>query len=799
MLVHDLRLGLRNLTRRPGFALTALVLLALGAGANAAVFSVVRGVLLRPLPFTAPDRLVAVWPDEFVSNDEVAYWQERSRSFDALASVSPGWLMALASEGDLPLKVTGARVSDNLFALLGVAPAHGRTFAAGEGAPGRERVAVISDGLWRQRFAGNPAVLGRVVLVDRVPYEVVGVMSPGFEIFGRGTDVWIPLVYAPGAPLNRQTFSLVLARLGQGSSAETASRELTALVPDMRQALGKTDEWGRTLHVRGLQDAITGRVRPTLVLLFAAVGFILLLGAVNLGTLVLGGSIARARELAVRAAVGASRTRLIRQLLVEQALLAAAGSIVGLGLARAALPLLVARIPPDVPGQTEIALDSVVFVTILSVSVGLAAVMAFAPAVASLRPGLQPLLRQHAGSETPGRQRALGGLVAAQVALALVLGIGATLTLRSLWHLQRVDPGFDPSGALTFRLQTTSSHQALTTGLPYLQQLAARLSVLPGVTAMGAINHLPMSGYAWGTFIHRPDRPPASGSQGSRVAWRFIWGDYFGAMRIPLVGGRTFTAADAAGAAGVAIVNETLAREHFGSAAAALGQRLVQQGGGRPGPFDVEIVGIVGDVRHNGLEQPAPPEIYRPLQQTFMFPMQVVLRAKDDAAGLATPVRQAAYEVDGTVPVADLRPLPAVLADSLGRPRLLAFLLSVFAAIGVLLSVVGLYGVVAVRVGQRVREIAIRMALGASPRAMAAGVVRQGVRYAIGGLLVGIPAALALTRYMDSVIFGVTARDPLTFVLLPLLLVGVTSLACYLPARRAARVDPVAVLRSAAD
>jgi putative ABC transport system permease protein len=246
-------------------------------------------------------------------------------------------------------------------------------------------------------------------------------------------------------------------------------------------------------------------------------------------------------------------------------------------------------------------------------------------------------------------------------------------------------------------------------------------------------------------------------------------------------------------------VNEALAREHFGSVTAALGQRLVQQGGGRPGPFDVEIVGIVGDVRHNGLDAPPPPEIYRPLQQTFMFPMQIVLRASADPAGLATPVRQAAYEVDATVPVADLRPLSAVLADSLGRPRLLAFLLSVFAGIGLLLSVVGLYGVVAVRVGQRVREIGIRMALGASPRAMAAGVVRQGVRYAVGGLLLGIPAALALTRYMDSVIFGITARDPLTFVLLPLLLVGVTSLACYLPARRAASVDPVAVMRSAAD
>ena len=798
-MLHDVRFGIRNLVRRPGYALTALVLLALGTGANAAVFSVVRGVLLRPLPFSEPEQLVAVWPDEFVSNDEIGFWRERTRTLIAMASVSPGWLMALVGDGELPLKVTGARVSENLFAMLGTAPTLGRTFAEGEGTPGRDRVAVISDTLWRQRFAADRAVLGRIVLVDQVPHEVIGVMPPGFEVFGRGTDLWVPLVFAPGSPLHRQTFSMTLGRLGVGVTPEVASRELRSLVPEMRRTLAKPEEWGRTLHVRGLQEAITGKVRPTLVLLLGAVGFILLLGAVNLGTLVLGGSIVRARELAVRTAVGASRSRLIRQLLMEQTVLATAGSLAGLALARALLPLLVARIPPEVPRQSEIALDVVVFATILSVSVGLAVAMAFVPALIAIRPGLQPLLRQQTGTDTPARQRALGGLVAAQVALALVLGIGATLTLRSLWHLQRVDPGFDPVGALTFRLQTTSSHRALTTGVPYLQRIGERVGSLPGVTALGAINHLPMSGYAWSINIHRPDAPPAAGTQPPRAAWRFVWGDYFGAMRIPIITGRGFRDADISGAPDVAIVNQRLAREHFGSATAALGQHLIQQGGGRPGPFDVEIVGVVGDVRHNGLDNPAPPEIYRPLQQTFMFPMQLVLRSSVDPAGLAGAVRQAAYEVDPAVPVADLQSLPAVLADSLGRPRLLAFLFSIFAAIGVLLSGVGLYGVVAVRVGQRMREMGIRMALGASPRSVARDVVGQGLRFAIGGLLVGLPAAFVLTRYMDSVIFVITPRDPLTFVLLPLLLVAVTTLACYLPARRAARVDPVATMRATTE
>lgn len=798
MLTHDLRSGLRHLTRRPGFALTAVLLMALGSGANAAVFSVVRGVLLRPLPFEDPGRLVAVWPGEFVSNDEVAFWRERSRTLAEVASVSPGWLMALRSDDAPPVKVTASKVSDNLFTTLGARAALGRAIEPGESAPGRDRVAVLSDALWRQRFGGDAAVLGRVVLVDEAPHEVVGVMPRGFEVLGRATDVWIPAPFAPGSPQHRQTSALALARLAPGATVEAASRELASLSPEMRRRLGRPDAWGQTLHARSLREAITGPVRPALTLLLGAVGFVLLLGAVNLGTLVLGGSIARAREIAIRTAVGASRLQLVRQLLVEEAVLAASGALAGLGLARAALPWLLARLPPEVPRQDEIAIDAVVFVTIVSATVGLAVVMALVPAATAIRPGLQPIVRQRATAGTPGRQRLLGGLVAAQVALALVLSVGASLMLRSLWHLQRVDPGFDPNGVLTFRLQTTSSHRSLATGLPYLRRMTERLASLPGATAVGAINHLPMSGYSWTTTVRRADRLAETDEQVTRAGWRFIWGDYFAAMRVPLIAGRTFTDADTDAAAGVAIVNTTLARQQFGSVPAALGQRLVQEGGGRPGPFAVEIVGVVGDVRHGGLDAGPAPEIYRPLQQTFMFPMQVVLRAGGDPARLAAPVREAAYAVDRTVPVADLQTLPAVLASSLGRPRLLAFLLSVFAAIGVLLSVVGLYGVVTLRVGQQVRDIGIRMALGASPRAMAAGVIRQGVAYAGAGLLLGVPAALALARFMDGVIAGVTTRDPLTFALLPPLLVTVTILACYRPARRAARVDPVTTLRDGA-
>ena len=385
-----------------------------------------------------------------------------------------------------------------------------------------------------------------------------------------------------------------------------------------------------------------------------------------------------------------------------------------------------------------------------------------------------------------------------QVGLALVLGIGAGLMLRSVWNLQRVDPGFDPRGVLAFRLQTTSKYRVLTTGIPYLQQVTERFAALPGVTAVGAIGHLPMSGYSWThpTSTGRSCRRPP-GESAPRVAWRFIWGDYFEAMRIPLTMGRRFADTDTAGAPPVAIVNETLATRFFGGAAAALGQRLVQRAAGGPATHVVEIVGVVRDVRHDGLERAPRPRDHPAAGPDLHVPD--ALRGADrgrprDARGAGA--RGGVCGRRHRARSADLQSLPSLLASSLGRPRLLALLLSVFAAIGVLLSVVGLYGVVAVRVRQREREIGIRMALGATAQHVAAGVVRHGLLQTAVGVLVGLPAAFGLTRFMESVVFGVTTRDPITFGALPVLLGAVAALACYLPARRAARVDPVVAIRT---
>src|SRR5687767_2818915 len=795
MRLPDLSLAFRNIFRRPGFALVAITLLALGAGANAAVFSVVRGVLLRPLPFSDPDRLVAFWPNTFVSNEEVGYWREHARSVTQIAAISPGWLMGLVAETGEPIKVTGGRVSDNIFQALGARAAIGRTIEPGDARPGAPGVAVLADKLWRSRFNADPNVIGRGIQLDGEPHTIVGVMPPDFDIFSRDHDLWSALPWDPTAKNFEATFSLAIARLAPGVTPEAATRELIELAPAMRKELSKADDWGQTVSVQSLREAMTGNVRPALLILLGAVGLILMLAAVNLGTLVLGRSIERVNEMALRTALGASRGRLIRLIVVEQAVLAMVGALAGIGVAYVALPALVARIPPEVPRTAEIALDWNVLATVLAASIAVAVAVSLIPALITARPSLQPLLRQVRMTETPSRRRTLGALVAVQIALAVVLGIGSMLMLRSMWNLQQVDPGFEPDHVLTFRMQTTSKHRAMTTGYPYLQQMIDRVKAMPGVTDVALAAHLPMSGYAWTTNARRSDRPVEPGQQAPQVGWRFVHGDYFQTMRIPLKYGRTFTDADNVKAPQVAILNETLARRYFDAPAAAIGRTLIMRSGRTGEDEAVEVVGVVGDVRHLSLDREPIAEVFRPFQQTFMFPMAMVVRTQRAPEQIGAAVRQAAFEIDPVVPVAEMQPYTTLIADTLGRPRLVGYLLTIFAAAGLALGLVGVYGVVAYRVRQREREIGIRLALGARPGEMAKSVVAQGAWHAVAGVAIGVPAAFFLSRVMASLLFGVTARDPLTFTALPILIVVVTTLACYLPARRAARVDPVLAIK----
>ena len=791
----DLSLAFRNIFRRPGFAAVAIAILALGSGANAAVFSVVRGVLLRPLPFAEPDRLVAFWPDTFVSNEEIGYWREHTRSFAQIAAISPGWMMGLVADSGEPIKVTGGRVSDNMFRALGARPSLGRTIEPGDARPGAPGVAVLSDRLWRSRFNADASVIGRGIQLDGEAHTIVGVMPPEFDIFSRGHDLWSALPWDPSGRNFKATFSQAVARLEPGVTPDAATRELAGLTAAMRKDLAKAGDWGRTVHVLPLRESMTGTVRPALLILLGAVGLILMLGAVNLGTLVLGRSIERVSEMALRTALGASRGRLVQLIIVEQAVLAVAGALAGTGLAYVAMPALISRIPPEVPRTAEISLDWGVFAIVMASSIAVAVLVSVIPAFISARPGLQPLLRQSRVTETPARRRALGALVAVQISLAVVLGIGSMLMLRSMWNLQHVNPGFDPNNVLTFRLQTTSKHRAMTTGYPYLQQIIDRVKAMPGVTGVALAAHLPMSGYAWTTNARRSDRPVEPGQPAPQVGWRFVHGDYFQTMRIPLRYGRTFTDADRADAPPVAILNETLARRYFDDPAAAIGRTLVMRSGRTGQDESVEVVGVVGDVRHLSVDREPIAEAFRPFLQTFMFPMAMVVRTQGPPEQIGAAVRQAAFEIDPVVPVAEMQTYTTLIADTLGRPRLLSFLLTVFAAAGLGLGLIGVYGVVAYRVRQREHEIGIRLALGARPSSMAKKVMTQGVQHAIAGIALGLPAAFLLSRVMSSMVFGVTTRDPLTFTTLPILIVAVTSLACYLPARRAARVDPVVAIK----
>lgn len=794
MHAYDLRFAFRQLLRRPLFAGTAVMLIALAAAANGVVFSVVRGVLFKALPFAEPDRLVAIWPDSFVSNEHLGYWRDRTRSFEQIAGMSPGWLMALVASGHEPLKVTGDRVSDNFFVMLGVRPALGRTIVPGDGAPGAARVAVITFDIFERHFASDVSVIGRTIELDGAPHQIVGVMPRGFEFPDPGTDVWAPLTFDPSTPLHKATFSRAFGRLARGTTPENATRELVALTPAMRRELSLPNDWGHTLTVAPVRDTIAAGLQTTLLLLLGAVGLILLLAAINLGTLVLSHAVERAREMAVRSALGASRSRLMSQLLVEHAVVCSLGATIGLLLARLTLPLLVARIPAEMPRRQDVSLDAVVFLVVFAASLVVALAFAVVPVLLVARPRLQTLLRQTQSTASPARRAALASLVAAQLALAIVIGIGAGLMLRTLWNLQHVDPGFRPDGVLTFRLQTTSKYDTLSKGLPYFEQVLSRVRALPGVTSAGSIQHLPMTGYNWTADAYPVENPPPPKATPPKATWRFIGWDYFQTMRIPLRAGRVFTAFDNGRAPAVAIVNEAFARREFGSPAAALGRRL-QLTTGR-GAEVAEIVGVTGDVRYESLDTAARPEFYRPLAQTFMFPMAFVVRTSGDPAQLAPAIRQAAHVVDPSIPVAEMQPLGALVSGSLARPRLVTMLLFVFASAGLLLTIVGVYGVVAYQVRQHEREFGIRLALGATPRRIVGRVLGQGATFAGFGIVLALPLAWTLSSVMDSLVYGITPRDPLTFVALPLTILAVTMAASYWPARRAARVDPVTTMRA---
>ncbi|MGH8188094.1 MAG: FtsX-like permease family protein, partial [Steroidobacteraceae bacterium] len=631
--------------------------------------------------------------------------------------------------------------------------------------------------------------------LEGAPHQIIGVMGPDFELLGREAELWMPLPFDRTSPFWKGTVSQALARQSEGVDFEAAVRELRALVPAWRKDLGYEEDWGRDSIAVPLHELVVGDVRQPLLVLLGGVGLIVMLTAANLGTLLLGRHVARRREMAVRSAVGASAWRLIRQSATESVVLAIVGAAAGVFLARLALPALVRMLPPEMPRATAIDIDSLVLGAVVATSA--LSVLGFGalPSLLAVRPTLQPLLRLGAQSETRAGRRTLHLLVVGQVALAIVLGVGAALMVRSLVALQNVHPGFEPSHVLTLKLQPSGERvRGIDRSVTYFGEMLSQVSQVPGVTHAAVINHLPLSGYNWSSTIRLDERPLPAGVSAPTVGWRMIHGPYFETMQIPVLAGRIFTDHDTSRSPAVIVVNEAFAKQFFGSAGAAVG-RMVRTGSAR-GEATPLIVGVVGDVRHMSLSREPAPEMYVPYAQSFSLALAMVVRTTGSPASVIAAVRQAVWDVDATVPIADMQPLTTLLRESLGRPRLLATLLLVFASVGLAIVLSGVYGVVAYSVRRREREMGIRLALGARPASVARLVVRQGAVYALSGLVVGLPGALAVTGVMRSLLFGVQPRDPATIAGLCAMVATATVAATLVPALRAQRVDPASVLRS---
>ena len=803
-ILQDLRFGVRMLAKSPGFTLVAVLALALGIGANTAIFSVVNTVLLRPLPFTQPERLVTVIPrnerdgslGDTHSYPNFADLRAQRQIFEAAAaySAASGFLLG----GDEPELLRGLVTSADLFPMLGARPALGRTFTAEEDKPGAQRVIVLSDGLWRRRFNADPRIVGQSITLTTGPTTVVGVMPPDFKypVGMAKVDYWMPLVpnIRPDNLTARDSvFLTVVARVRAGATLQQAqaelnrtSQQLAAAYPDSNTALG--------FMLRPLHEELVGDVRPALYVLLAAVGFVLLIACANVANLLLARAAARQREIAIRVALGASRWRIVRQLLTESLLLALAGGGLGLLLALWGLDLLVAAAPQNIPRLHEAALDPVVLAFTIGVSLLTGVVFGLAPALQATKTDFNEALKEggRGGGEGLRQNRLRAVLVIAEVALSLILLVGAGLLIQSFGHLLKVDPGFRPEHVLAADVVArSSSYPKPEQRAAFFQQVLQHIAQLPGVEAAGAVSPLPLGGNFEAFSFAIEGRPPAPRGEEPAADFRITSADYFRAMSIPVRRGRVFTDRDSANAPPVVIVNESFARRFF-AGEDPLGRRMVVGADDRPR----EIVGIVGDVRHAGLDAETTPELYVSYLQEPASRLTIVTRARaGDAAAIAASVRQSIREVDKEQPVYNVRPLMQLLADSVARRRFNMLLLGIFAAVALLLAALGLYGVMAYSVTRRTHEIGIRIALRAQTRDVLRLIVRQGMALVAVGLVIGVCAALAVTRLIRTLLFGVSTLDPLTYAGVALLLLFVTLIACLVPARRATKVDPLVALR----
>jgi putative ABC transport system permease protein len=804
---RDARHAIRALRRAPGFAAAAIGTLALGVGATTAIFTAVNGVLLRPLPYDEAGRLVRfVGVVEgrdgrgTVSFPDVLDWRDQSTAFTGVAAYDE-WSATLV-HGDAPERVDGASVTSAFFDVLGVTPLHGRFFRADEDSPGHEPAVVLSHGLWQRRFGGDPLAVGRMLRAGTVDYRIVGVAPAGLEdpaLSGASFDppaLWrvSPAYFDPeDVPRGARAFTAI-GRLRPGVPLERAQREVSAISARLAAAYPSQNA-GFGVELVPLKEQMTSHARPALLMLLAATGLLVLLACANVANLLLARGAAREREIALRSALGAARTRIVRQLLAESLLLAATGGLLGVALAAWSAPMLVSLAGDSLARASQVRIDGVVlaFAAAATLLTGLAFGLAPALHASVVEPqvALRDGSRTTSGSST---RRFRSALVAGEVAIAVVLLVGAGLLLRSLWTLQRVDPGFAAGRVLTLEVHPPSvPYEGDSAILRLYDRLTARLSALPGVERVGVADILPMSGSFNGMGLGLPDRPAPRPGEGPSVETRIVTPGFFAAAGIPLVQGRGFTEDDRGGAAEVAVIDEAMARR-FWPGEDPIGRTVIV--------FDStrwRIVGIVGDVRHFSLDRPPEPTLYLPrsrAQEWSAASAVIVVRGSVAPSALAEPVRRAVRAEDPSIAVTRMRPLTEVVGATTTEQRLRALLLSLFAGIAYVVGAVGIYGVVAHAVSRRLTEIGIRIALGADRRAVLAMVMRQGLRPVAVGLVVGLVGAAAAGRVIASLLYGVAPADPVTLLAVVAGLGGAAVVATYLPARRAMRVDPMTALRA---
>jgi putative ABC transport system permease protein len=813
---QDLRYGWRMLRRNPGFTAVAVLTLAIGIGANAAIFSIINTVLLRPLPFPDPDRIVLVWDTDpnrnitrgVASPAEFLDWRDQNHVFEELSAWRT-WFYNLTGAGE-PEQVWGVHSSGNFFRLLGVVPALGRDFTAEEEQPGHEQVVIISYGLWQRHYGGDPAIIGKSILVDDKPYTVIGVLPHGFTLWGtsRQLDLWMPFAF-DRAQLDRQNHSIIVfGRLRKGVALPQAQTEMETIIARLKQQYPAVDPENGVRVVR-FHDDMSRTLKPALLALLGAVAFVLLIACSNVANLMLARAADRDREIAVRAALGAGRRRILRQLLTESALLALIGGAAGILVAYGGLHLLRAAFPPEggineIPHREWIGINGAVLGFTLAVSFLTGIIFGFAPAIQIARSELFESLKEGTRGSTGGRrsQFVRSSLVVAEIALSLVLLVGAGLLLRSFYLLMSENLGFNPSNVLTMQIWLPESHCA--SGAPlvnFYQQVIERVAAQPGVKSASAVNFLPLSG--WGDYCNldiagRPAPPPGQPYTAQyRVAdWRYLQ-----TMNIPLKEGRAFSSADGPDSQGVAILNQALARRYWPNED-PIGQQIRVHLPPTRSPWQpvardswLTVVGIVQDVREWEWGEEKVAQVYLPYAQNPSRIMRLAVRTDGNPVAFTTAVRHAIESVDANQPVTEIRTMDDFLAAAVSQRRLSMLLLGSFAAIATLLAAVGIYGVMAYAVTLRSHEIGIRMALGAEPGDVLRMIVADGMRLAVIGLFLGIAASAMLTRYLASQLYGIKATDPATFVGVALGLAAVAVAACYFPARRATRVDPLVALR----